>query len=314
VSGSSGSGPFRSRSPGELAKLVRKAQDATAEAGFTTELSGMLTKMLGAFNDRNVELVEERLDEIKLALETSIEGTIDQMFGGSVAKHTYVDGLSDIDSLLFIDESKLKIHSSTEAIQQVLGVLKKHFAEQAAVTSGRLAVTVEYEDGMQIQLLPAVRTINGGVRVPSATGDGWSSIDPEAFQKALTRRNNECGGKLVPTIKLAKAINGTFPESQRLSGYHLESLAVAAFGNYGGPRTLSAMLPHFFEKARDLVLEPIRDKTGQSIHVDDYLGAAKSEQRLNAGHLLDRIAKRMRNSNVAGSLAQWRALFDLDEE
>ncbi len=47
-----------------------------------------------------------------------------------------------------------------------------------------------------------------------------------AFQQALTKRNQQCGGKLVPTIKLAKAINGQLPANQALSGYHMESLAI----------------------------------------------------------------------------------------
>ncbi len=313
MGGSGSGGPFDYRSPQDLAKLVRKAQDATSVAGFETELSGALTELLGAFNDRDVELVQERLDDIKLALEGSIEGTIDQMFGGSVAKHTYVDGLSDIDSLLIINDSGLETASPRDAIEQITSILQARSGDKAVVTHGNMAVTLEFKDGMKLQLLPAIRTQSGSLRVHSSRGEEWSRIDPKAFQEALTRRNNECGGKLVPTIKLAKAINGTLPESQRLTGYHIESLAIAAFRNYGGPKTTSAMLPTFFEKAKDLVLNPIRDSTGQSVHVDDYLGDRNSEDRQNASHLLGRIWKRMRNSSAAGSIAQWRALFGLDE-
>lgn len=118
---------------------------------------------------------------------------------------------------------------------------------------------------------------------------------------------------IIPTIKLAKAINGTLPEQQRLSGYHMESLAIAAFRNYGETKTTAAMLPTFFEKAKDLVLTPIRDNTGQSVHVDDYLGPANSEARVNTSHILGRLAKRMRNATAAGSKSQWRALFGFDE-
>jgi hypothetical protein len=114
----------------------------------------------------------------------------------------------------------------------------------------------------------------------------------------------------VPTIKLAKAILGALPESQRLSGYHIESLAIAAFREYTGQKTTTAMLPTFFERARDLVLAPIKDRTGQSIHVDEYLGGEGSSERSSASHILGRLAKRMRNASAAGSKAQWQALFD----
>jgi hypothetical protein len=113
-------------------------------------------------------------------------------------------------------------------------------------------------------------------------------------------------------IKLAKAINGQLPEAQQLSGYHMESLGIAAFRNYQGERTATAMLPLYFERARELVLSPIRDSTGQSVHVDDYLGAEGSAARQTASHIFGRIARRMQNATAAGSTAQWQALFGLE--
>lgn len=92
----------------------------------------------------------------------------------------------------------------------------------------------------------------------------------------------------------------------------MESLAIAAFRDYAGEMTTSAMLPTFFERARELVLSPIKDSTGQSVHVDSYLGAAKSAARLSASHLLGRLARRMRNATAAASTAQWRAIFGLE--
>jgi hypothetical protein len=168
-------------------------------------------------------------------------------------------------------------------------------------------------DGMKIQLLPAIGVAGAGLRIPSSRRNDWSRIEPQGFQEALSRRNQECAGKLVPTIKLAKAIIGSLPESQRLSGYHVESLAILAFKDYSGQKTTVAMLPAFFEKAKTLVLAPIKDGTGQSLHVDDYLGAANSEGRAAASHILGRLEKRMRNATLAESMAQWEALFGLDE-
>jgi hypothetical protein len=108
-------------------------------------------------------------------------------------------------------------------------------------------------------------------------------------------------------------VNGTLPETQRLSGYHMESLAIAAFRGYAGDKTTTAMLPNFFERARELVFSPSRDSTGQSVHVDEYLGPANSDARLAASHVMSRLARRMRNATATGSAAQWRALFGFDE-
>lgn len=313
MGGSGGGGPFVGRKPEDLVKQVRKAEDETSIAAFETQLGTMLAELLAAYNDRDANLVQERLNDAKKALEGSIEGTFDQLFGGSVAKHTYVDGLSDIDSLVIINDTSLEDKSPRTVLKRIESIIKRRMGHEAIVTHGRMAVTVEYADGMTIQLLPAIRTKSDRLRVPSSRRDDWSRIDPDAFREALSRRNQECSGKLVPTIKLAKAINGMLPEVQRLSGYHVESLAIAAFRNYRGEKTTPAMLPTFFERARDLVLSPIRDSTGQSLHVDEYLGPANSAARVAASHVMSRLAKRMRNATAAGSSAQWQALFGLDE-
>jgi len=313
MGGGGGGGTFVNRSPEKLRDIVRKAEDKTTVAAFEAELAQILGTLLGEYNGRDVETVQDRLDDLKTALEGSIKGTFDQLFGRSVAKHTYVDGLSDIDSLILVNDTGLEGKSPQIAMARMEKTIKRHLGDQATVSHGRMAVTVDYGDGMVIQLLPAIRTDDGHIRVPSSRHDRWSKINPVTFQEALTRRNQECGRKLVPTIKLAKAIIGQLPEAQRLSGYHMESLGIAVFRNYAGEKTTSAMLPTFFERARVLVLSPIHDSTGQSVHVDGYLGPANSDARQAASHLLGRLARRMRNATAGGSTAQWQALFGLDQ-
>lgn len=312
MGGSGGGGPFVKRSPEKLREIVRKAEEKTTVAEFESDLAEIFGGLLADLNGRDVDEVQRRLDNLKDLLEDSVDETMDQLFGGSVAKRTYVDGLSDIDSLVFVDDTGLETRDTSEVIQWMEEILQSGLGDEAEVSRGSMAVTVSYPDGMEIQLLPAVRAENDKIKVPSSRGHGWSRIDPVAFQRALTRRNQECSGKLIPTIKLAKAINGRLPKNQQLTGYHMESLGIAAFRAYEGDKTTTAMLPRFFERARDLVLSPIKDSTGQSVHVDDYLGPANSEARIAAGHVMGRIARRMRNASAAGSEEQWRALFGLE--
>ena len=311
MGGSSGS-TFRSLTPDQLREAVRKAEDKSSVKQFEVKLAGTLTELLGVYNSRDAQAVKERLDAIRLALQGEIEGSFDSLFGGSVAKHTYVDGLSDIDSLILLNDSDLENHSPQRALEKMVAIVKAAMPATVTVTHGQMAVTVDYGDGMVVQLLPAINGFDGHVHVPSSRRDAWSKINPMTFREALSNRNAACGGKLVPTIKLAKAINGELPENQRLSGYHVESMAIAAFRNYTGEKTTSAMLPAFFERARDLVLSPIKDSTGQSVHVDSYLGQANSAERLAASHLLGRLARRMRNATAAASVPQWKALFGLE--
>lgn len=313
MGGSGGGGASYTRWDSDrLTQAVRKEQDRSANA-FDVQLAGYLSELLANYNARDHEAVRQRLTECKEILKGKIEKSLDHLYGGSVAKHTYVDGLSDIDSLLIVNGSVLEDLSPSAILKMLDKTLSDGLPVGANVSHGRMAVTVEYSDGMKLQMLPAIRTDSSLLKVPSMQGDGWSHINPEGFTTALSRRNEECGGKLVPTIKLAKAIIATLPERYRLSGYHVESLAIAAFSGYQGERTTSNMLPHFFQQAKDLILAPIRDRTGQSVHVDEYLGEPNSSERQYESRLLGNLAKRMTNASAAQSRAQWEALFFSEE-
>lgn len=305
-------GVFDGRTPRELAELIRKSESRAADAEFASKLGDELGGLLALYNNRDTELVKQRLDEIRTQLEDAVDDKLDLLFGGSVAKRTYVDGLSDIDSLLVVNDTKLEQRTPQSALNYITRILQEHLGGEADVSQGQMAVTVEYGDGMKLQLLPAVRS-GDRMEIPSSRGDKWSEIEPRGFRQRLSEANAECSGKLIPTIKLVKAILCNLPESQRLTGYHVESLALKAFRGYDGEKTPAAMLPAFFDRAKDLVLKPIQDDTGQSTHVDEYLGVSDSQARANASHILGRIAKRMRNASVAGSIPQWSDLFGVEE-
>ena len=113
--GGGGGGTFNSRTPEQIVRQVREAEDKTSVAEFEGELSAMLGEWLAKCNDRDADLVRQRLDSVKEALEGVIDGSFDQLFGGSVAKHTYVNGLSDIDSLILIDGTGL-VNQSPQAV------------------------------------------------------------------------------------------------------------------------------------------------------------------------------------------------------
>jgi hypothetical protein len=117
------------------------------------------------------------------------------------------------------------------------------------------------------------------------------------------------GGRVVPVIKLFKAINDGLPENARLTGYHMEALAIEAFRDYPGPYSTKDMLLHFNESASQRVLTPLTDSTGQSRNVDDYLGAANSVERERASFALRRIANKMKTAESRSSPNEWAALF-----
>ena len=304
--GGSGGGGYFSGDRNATRRAVEAAQKEARDQAYEAECNQLLTSLLANFNDRNAEAINRHLDEIKRALEKELDGTIDLKFGGSVAKHTYVDGLSDVDSLVLLDSCELADKSPEEAKDYLAGRLQERFP-RTEITEGRLAVTVKFSDA-EIQLLPAVSCANS-VKIADQTGSTWAEIRPKEFTRVLTAVNQANGRKVVPIVKLAKGILSTLAESQQISGYHAESLAVEIFRNYKGSSQPKEMLKYYFSEGAKRLLHPIVDRTGQSVHVDEYLGRSLSLERKIVSDGFARIARKMRLADLAGSTDEWRNLF-----
>ena len=299
--------------PDKYKEILRKTASQTIDIAYETAVNELINNVL-AESARDADRTNEHLDRIKGTLEDGIDGTLIMRFGGSVHKHTYVDGLSDIDILVVVNRSELNEENPNQILNYIAN--KLHNASVSGISElriGELAVTVEFSDGEKIQLLPALKH-NDGYKIPGK-GNSWSNmIRPEKFANKLTEVNQSCGGKVVPVIKLAKNIIYELPEDQQITGYHIESLAVEAFKNYPqtGSRAPKNMLNYLFEKSKDLVKDPIADETGQSLHVDDYLGPKDSKERQKISYVLDRISRRMKNADRASSIDEWKAILGLE--
>ena len=112
-------------------------------------------------------------------------------FGGSISRHTYVDGLSDVDVLLTVNDSSLSGQAPRVVIQKMAELIQKRMP-QTKVSKGDLAVTVKYSDNHEIQVLPAIRT-KSGVRIANPSRNQWSGVlHPERFaQKLIPVQANE---------------------------------------------------------------------------------------------------------------------------
>lgn len=305
MSGSGGGGLRSHRSPEELRRDVEKS---LRESELDAEINRLLNKELAIINGRDIELVNKRLDEIVEALGQDLIEIDRLLYGGSVAKHTYVDGLSDVDSLVILKESVLAEDTPKALREAIRDAIDRRLpkGEVDKVDVG-FAVTLTYKDGNEIQLLPAVER-RGQIAISDKEGTGWSFIRPKAFQEKLTAINGSQDGKVIPTIKLAKAIVDGFEPRDRPGGYHMEALAVAAFQNYSGPRNNRAMLTHFFESAADRIKQPIADVTGQTSQIDEVFGPANSPERQRLSARLTRVAARMKSPTA--TIEKWRELLE----
>ncbi len=312
MGGSGGGGYFRHETPDDVKSALRQQEQATENQIYETQVAAEIGDLLSEYNERDVDAVRRALEQVKKTLEADIEdGSITPVFGGSVRKHTYVDGLSDVDSLLVLRGESLRDLSPEEVLDYFEQKIRERFPD-SPVERDRMAVTVERE-GLKLQLLPAIRK-EGNLHIPSASGRAWSRIKPEAFFAKLSQVNERNGNKVVPTIKIVKGINDTFPETQKLTGYHIESLAIEAFTSYSGHQNTKAMVEHFFDFAKERVLLPIRDKTGQSVHVDGYAGGKNSSSRKLMAQNLDRISRRIKNANATQSVEKWTRILNQESD
>jgi len=307
--GGSGGGGFFSgtTNPEELRRQIGESEDKARNDLFEIEAAKVLGSLLSEVNTRDSHAIGTHLDQILGALRADIEGSISLLFGGSISKHTYVNGLSDIDALVILNKSDLIEMTPSQVRAYFVERLKERFP-QTPIQEGSLAVTVSFSD-IDIQLLPAIKD-DSGVRISAEDSSRWSpTIRPDRFATKLTSINQNMSGKLIPVIKLAKAILSKLPENQQLSGYHIESLAIQVFKDYKGEKMTKAMLRHFFNNAPNYILQPIKDSTEQSVHVDDYLGGKRNLQRRIIADSVGRIGRSMQNADRAHSVEQWKEIL-----
>src|SRR5437870_2487595 len=111
-----GSGPsyFPSR-PARLQRLIKETVQDSQQKSLEVDVNDYLQQLLAKMNDRKPDTVQQYIDEIGKILGENQE--IDRLlFGGSVAKHTFVDGLSDVDALVILSKQELQNKTPGEVL------------------------------------------------------------------------------------------------------------------------------------------------------------------------------------------------------
>lgn len=264
--------------------------------------------LLVQYKRRNGNAVARHIRGVCNILRNGDDHVVQAKFGGSVRKGTYVTGLSDVDVLLIVNQSTLKNKPPADAIEYVRGVIARRLPKNP-VEAGRLAVTVGYADKTELQILPAIRAKSGGFRIADPGSTRWSNIvQPERFAENLEEMNSALNGRVVPVIKLAKAMADCFVTrpNRKISGYHMEALAVDAFENYRGPLDPKAMLIHLLGHSIRAVMTPLNDSTGQTRYVDGYLGPAGSRPRIRASAYFEQMRAKVKTCETR---AEFNSLF-----
>ncbi len=106
-------------------KVGISSQNAQASQ-IEIEINEFLELLLKEYNDRDTEAIQKHLAEIAKALEKDIDTIDGILFGGSVSKSTFIEGLSDVDAFAVIN-GDISRCSPSEIKKQFFDLLKNRF-------------------------------------------------------------------------------------------------------------------------------------------------------------------------------------------
>src|SRR5271157_3245381 len=119
------SGSFRYTGPTSetIRRQVEEARQKEKER-LITEVNELLKRRLSRYNDRDPEMVKAKLNQIASRIKNVADlETI--LFGGSVAKQTAVQGLSDVDALVVLKDESLAAQEPHVVLDNFFDVLRK---------------------------------------------------------------------------------------------------------------------------------------------------------------------------------------------
>ena len=174
------------RSPSDLrAEVQRDLQQARLES----DVNGLLTEQLAQINNRDIALINERLDEIVVAALGEKIDEIDRLlYGGSVANTPTSTASATWTSWCVLKQGALDGHTPR-------GVARRDGARASAgLGHGQVdeiitgcADTVRYKDGDEIQLLPAVER-DSRIAISDERNRLVIRPFPKAFEERAARR------------------------------------------------------------------------------------------------------------------------------
>lgn len=256
--------------------------------------------------DEKIQIIKDRIEEILSKFEKCDIEIEDLSWEGSYSKKTYVEGLSDIDLLVSLGTYSATNfeykHNSNEALKRLEDLIRERYP-RTSTKIGKMAITVRFSDGVELQFLPAFK-YHSGYKIPDPKSDGWITTFPKRFKQELVERNRSLNWKLKPAIRLIKTLFEK--EDICISSYHLENLALRTLENYKGTNNYVDIITHILSGSKVKIYNRMPDITEQSTYVDDYLGHSHSEERSRISQKISKIGESLKSFEFN----RWEELFD----
>lgn len=238
----------------------------------------------------------------------------DDFLTGSYRRETKTKKLKDVDIFVVLDPAGSQGHYRKRPPADILAALKQVLAaEYDTVVVDGMAVTITYRDDADIvsfDVVPAFkRTAKGkGYEIPDSYTGTWIATNPKTHHELSTAKNQQCGDKYVPLIKMVKGINQQLGEPVR--SFLLEVMGQAIvkppLGRYQDE------VRWFLANAADAVLQPWPDPAGLGPDVNILTTAERhaAQDALNKALVTAEEAIRLEyDGQERAAVEEWRKLF-----
>jgi hypothetical protein len=288
-----------------------------------------LAKMGSKLNLTEVE--RQRISEKHLSLRENLRerlAVLDDFLTGSYPRNTMIrpkgDGKFDVDFFLAFskeDFGEYELPKLLEVVRLALEEIRDENSEIIGITDQNRSVAVEYQNGFQIDVVPAIELRKDQLyKIFDKRTQQPVESNPKLHGRNLSEANQstEYGSvrRLVPIVKLLKSWKRD--KCDFAKSFHLELLVVEILNNQP-IETYSSGLKKFFSVAGEYLQEAslVDPANGENL-IDVYLDEDGTRQELLALIATENgIAHAAHQYEADGeneaAVKEWRKIFESDE-
>ena len=208
--------------------IPQQLKDPSKMTMTTTSTQDLLNATLTNLKVANANIIDARRDEITRALnkwfrETESDSK-NRLMVGSYGRHTAINGISDLDMIYILPNSKWEEYHETGGTSKALqatkeAVLKRY--PRTDVKVDRLVVVIQFKD-FKFEIQPAFKLEDHSFSFPDTYSDSWKITKPQLEIKAIKDLNDETSGNTRKLCKLTRAWK--YKHSVNMSGLLIDSL------------------------------------------------------------------------------------------
>jgi hypothetical protein len=239
---------------------------------------------------------------------------IDDFLTGSYRRDTKTKKLKDVDIFLVIDrdgpQGGYRTKPPLDVLDALLEVLRPRWPD--AYRDG-MAIVVPFganDEVMSIEVVPAFKRAGGGYFIPDPAAGAWIATNPKRHHELSIEKNNTCGGKFVPLVKMIKGINRELGEPVSpsfLLEVMAQSLVKTPVGRYQDEIVL------FLATAADRIDEVWLDPAGLGGDVNTVMTSTEKRAAASALRQAQAIAERAvdleDDDQERAAYDEWKKLF-----